>query len=133
VANNRRKSAAIALAVLGIAGLSLASASQLTVTGGELQAGTHNFTDCQSGDVTASLAAGAWTAASNTYMTGDVVLTGINNTGCSGKHIEAVLLGAGNVSLATASDTIGAATMTLTPTSVDAQLVKGIAVVISDS
>ena len=32
MANNRRKSAAIALAVIGIAGLSLASASQLTVT-----------------------------------------------------------------------------------------------------
>ena len=39
MANNRRKSAAIALAVIGIAGLSLASASQLTVNSNDLHAG----------------------------------------------------------------------------------------------
>ncbi len=46
MANNRRKSAAIALAVIGIAGLSLASASTLTINSGSIAAGTVSVTGC---------------------------------------------------------------------------------------
>ena len=46
MANNRRKSAAIALAVIGIAGLSLASASTLTVNSSSIAAGTVAVTGC---------------------------------------------------------------------------------------
>ncbi len=70
MANNRRKSAAIALAVIGIAGLSLASASTLGIGTGTLQAGTQNLTDCQSGDVQASVASAGWDDAAGAFLAG---------------------------------------------------------------
>jgi hypothetical protein len=49
-----RRVAALALAVLALAGLSAASASQLAVNGGTLQAGAGSLVDCQpSGQVIA--------------------------------------------------------------------------------
>ena len=54
MASNRRKSAAIALAVVGIAGLSLASASQLGVTSSILQAGTDTVDQCDTDGVAVS-------------------------------------------------------------------------------
>jgi hypothetical protein len=46
MASTRRKSAAIALAVVGIAGLSLASAAQLNVNASSLGAGTDVVASC---------------------------------------------------------------------------------------
>lgn len=47
MASARRKSAAIALAVVGVAGLSLASAAQLNVTADTIQAGSAPQANCQ--------------------------------------------------------------------------------------
>ncbi|MCB2177264.1 MAG: hypothetical protein KQH57_15750 [Actinomycetales bacterium] len=135
MAKNRRKSAAIALAVIGIAGLSLASASQLDLTGGTLQAGTTDLTDCQpSGTpVVAEMSAGTFVAGTG-YEAGDVSLTGIA-AACTGKQIEAVLLDAGGNALTTsASAAIGGASATVSvPAGISAGSVEGIAVVISDN
>ena len=63
-----RRAAALALALLALAGLSAASASQLAVDGGTLQAGVGAVTDCQpSGQViavsfTSAFSAGAYQA-----------------------------------------------------------------------
>jgi hypothetical protein len=46
MASTRRKSAAIALAVVGIAGLSLASAATLNINSNSLAAGTINVSGC---------------------------------------------------------------------------------------
>ena len=80
MANNRRKSAAIALAVIGVAGLSLASASTLDLAGGTLQAGTTALNDCQptGTDVVAEMSAGTYTVA-NGYEAGSVTLTDIES------------------------------------------------------
>lgn len=135
MANNRRKSAAIALAIVGIAGLSLASASTLNLTGGTLQAGTEDLTDCQtSGPVVAEMSAGAFNGTFDGYDAGDVTLTAIDAT-CTGKQIEAVLLDAsGNTLAASASAAITGASSTVTvPAGINAELVEQIAVVISDN
>jgi len=48
MASTRRKSAAIALAIVGIAGLSLAAAAQLNVSSDSLGAGAVTVTSCDS-------------------------------------------------------------------------------------
>jgi hypothetical protein len=137
VANNRRKSAAIALAVIGIAGLSLASASTLGIGTGTLQAGTQNLTDCQSGDVQANVASGGWSDTAGAFLAGAVTVSGVDVASpndCTGKTMDVQLLDASNHSLADlgtwtidgASHPFGA------PTGVDAAAVKGVAIVISD-
>lgn len=135
MSKNRRKTAAIALAVIGIAGLSLASASQLDLTGGTLQAGTTDLTDCQpSGTpVVAEMSAGTFVAGSG-YEASDVSLTGIDGA-CSGKQIEAVLLdSAGDALTTSAAATIaGTSASVSVPTGTSAVSVEGIAVVISDN
>ena len=75
MASTRRKSAAIALAVVGIAGLSLASAAQLTVNSSTLQAGTTTVATCDADGVTVG-----YTNAFSTgqYRTTAVAVSGIN-------------------------------------------------------
>lgn len=142
MANNRRKSAAVALAVLGVAGLSLAAASQLNFdpTSGVLQAGVKNLTDCQSGNITVKAAAGAYSAAVPGFQASTVTLSGISST-CVGKNISVQALGSSNAALgSTVSSVIPAAvspattsvvTLTL-PAGTSATAVYGVAAVISD-
>ena len=92
---NRRKSIAIALAVLGIAGLSLASASQLTLNGtASVQSGvvTTLNVDCQAAPITVTFSVPVRTG--TTYASASVVVTGIDtNTGkCLGKSYKLALL-----------------------------------------
>ena len=135
MAKNRRKSAAVALAVIGIAGLSLASASQLDLTGGTLQAGTTDLTDCQpSGTpVVAEMSAGTFVAGTG-YEASNVSLTGIDGA-CTGKQIEAVLLDNGGNALGTSVSAAisGTSASVSAPAGVAAESVEGIAVVISDN
>ncbi|CAN5230837.1 hypothetical protein BH11ACT1_BH11ACT1_16070 [soil metagenome] len=91
---NRRKSIAIALAVLGVAGLSLASAAQLNLTGtASVQSGMLALNaDCQSTPITVSFSAPVRTGA--TYSSASVILTGIDTTAgkCLGKSYKLALL-----------------------------------------
>jgi len=133
MANNRRKTAAIAFAVLGVAGLSLASASTLNLTGGTLQAGVTDLADCQTGTVTASVAAGAFQATpARGFKAGNVTLSGLSAT-CSGKTVTVALLDASNTQLTSLTGTLTAATsisLTNSGTAL-ASDVKSVAVVIS--
>ena len=52
--NRSRKSLAVALAVVGAAGLSMASAAQLTVSSDEIVAGVDTFSGCDADGVTVS-------------------------------------------------------------------------------
>jgi hypothetical protein len=136
MAKNRRKSAAIALAVIGVAGLSLASASTLGIDAGTLQAGTKVLTDCQTGNVTAKVAAGAYDATLAGFKAGDVTVSGINvaANGCTGKSISVALLDASDAQIGTTlTGSIAAASVTLTNSGAAlAEDVAGVAVVISD-
>jgi hypothetical protein len=137
VANNRRKSAAIALAVIGIAGLSLASASTLGIGTNTLQAGTQNLTDCQSGDVQANVASGGWSDTAHAFLAGAVTVSGVDVTdpyNCTNKTMSVTLLDKNNEKLADLTPwTIDASSKTFTaPTSIDASAVYGVAIVISD-
>ena len=94
---NRRKSIAIALAVLGVAGLSLASAAQLDLSGtASVQTGMLALTaDCQTTTIPVTFDVPTRTGA--TYESGTVTLSKIDSACADGKHkYKAALLGPSN-------------------------------------
>ena len=72
-----RKSAAIALAIVGVAGLSLASAAQLTINSSSLGAGTSVVASCDPTGITVGFGTGLNTT-SHTYDTNSLALTTVN-------------------------------------------------------
>jgi hypothetical protein len=123
----RRKSAAVALAVLGVAGLSLASASTLNVTSSSLQAGNATVGQCDTDGVTVGYTYG--------YASGEYQATGINVTGiaagCAGGTIGVTLTaGATTSTLAAGSVTATSYSATLS-TPVSAAALSEVDVVIS--
>jgi hypothetical protein len=106
---NRRKSIAIALAVLGVAGLSLASAAQLGLQGtASVQSGILAVNaDCQpqASKITVSFAAPTLTttAGITSYASAAVKLAGIDSTaaGCLNKNYKLALLDVNGALVAT--------------------------------
>ena len=110
-----RKGLAIGLAILGVAGLSLASASALNLTGTpQLQAGVKDVAGCQTSSIAVAFAAPALAAGS--YTSSSLTLTSFDST-CVGAKYKVALLGAGNVLLGTefsGTIAVGALTPSLT-------------------
>jgi hypothetical protein len=93
-----RKVVAVALGVLGVAGLSLASASTLNVNAGSnIQAGVDTVAACQ-GVTPVAAAFGAPTLTSGAYKTTSVTLSGIV-TACAGKSLKVAFLDSANTSV----------------------------------
>jgi hypothetical protein len=95
---NRRKSIAIALAVLGVAGLSLASAAQLNLTGGaSVQSGVTPVInqDCQTKDINVKFSDPVRAAGSSVYSSASVIVSGIE-TSCGGHKYKLVALDGNN-------------------------------------
>lgn len=95
-----RRFAAAVLAVVGIAGLSIASAAQLNLTGAPLGAGATVVATCQgSGTITVSFPT-AWnaTATPAAYRVTSVTLAGVNSA-CAGKPYRIQLLNASSAAL----------------------------------
>ncbi len=112
-----RKGFAVALAVLGVAGLSLASASQLTLSGTpQLQAGVKDVAGCQSTSIavaftTPAISAGEYKSTSLTLTSFDAACTT-----AGAKFKVALLDSTGTVVQETAAATVttGVATVALT-------------------
>jgi hypothetical protein len=135
MASNRstaRKSAAIGLAIVGIAGLSLAAAAQLNATSGTLGATTTVVAPCQTTAITATYSTSYTTAAPAGYKVTQVVLSGVE-AGCVGKSVKVSLLDTGDNLLGTELTATAAATTTLAvaPSVVAASAVAKLAVVIA--
>src|ERR1035437_2898495 len=77
-----RKSAAIALAVVGVAGLSLASAAQLTVNSASLGGGTSVVASCDTDGIGVTYT-NVYDATTGVYDTSSMTLTGVSAT-CNG-------------------------------------------------
>ena len=112
-----RKGLAIGLAILGVAGLSLASASALNLTGTpQLQAGVINVAGCQSSSIAVAFATP--TISGGVYQSANVTLTSFDAacTTASAKFKVAFLDSTGAVVQETtaASVTTGVATVPLT-------------------
>lgn len=112
-----RKGIAVALAVLGVAGLSLASASQLTLTGTpQLQAGVKDVAGCQSSSIAVAFTTPVITASE--YKSTSLTLTSFDAacTTALAKYKVALLDSTGTIVQETtaANVTTGVATIALT-------------------
>src|SRR5665647_1888349 len=92
-----RKSAAIALAIVGVAGLSLASAAQLTVNSASLGAGTSVVASCDTDGIAVTYT-NVYNAATGVYNTSAVQLTGIAPA-CNGLNYQVQLKGTSGAAL----------------------------------
>lgn len=91
-ASTRRKVGALGLAVVGLAGLSIASAAQLGVTSHTLGAGTATVAACQtSGPIRVSFTT-LWTGTPAAYRATEVKLSGIDYE-CNGGSVKVTLPG----------------------------------------
>jgi len=128
MASTRRKSAAIALAVIGVAGLSLASAAQLNINSASLGAGTEVVASCDADGVAVGFETAYGTA---TYNATAVNVTGIA-AACDGQDIRITVTDGG---VAVGNEIVGTVptggTFTA-PLSVayDAELIDGVSIVI---
>jgi len=103
-----RKVVAVALGVLGVAGLSLASAATLNVNAGSnIQAGVDTVAACQ-GATAVAATFGAPTLTSGAYKTTSVTLSGIV-TACAGKSLKVAFLDGANTSVESSVITLPAA------------------------
>jgi hypothetical protein len=109
-----RKSAAIALAVVGVAGLSLASAAQLTVNSASLGAGTSVVASCEGAGTISVTYTNVYSAGA--YNTSAVQLSGIA-AACNGLKYQVQVQGTGGAALgAEATGTLPASGTTATVT-----------------
>lgn len=134
-ASNRRKASAVALAVVGLAGLSLASAATLNLSGSTLAANTATVASCQPATtpVTVGFATAFTVATSPSYKVTTVRLTSVD-AACAAKDVRVTLLGAGDAVLGEVAGTAATGTTTLAsvPAGIAASAVEKVAVVISD-
>ncbi|WP_430868381.1 hypothetical protein [Demequina aurantiaca] len=113
--NNKRKYAAVALGIVGIAGLSLASAAQLNVTQTSPLVGIGVDNGCDTDGVNVAYTT---SFASNSFKVDTIKVTGID-AACTGKTITVYVQNNAStpVTLGTGATTLTAATsVTLTPT-----------------
>jgi hypothetical protein len=130
-----RKSAAIALAIVGVAGLSLASAAQLNINSASLGAGTSVVASCDTDGIDVHYT-NVYNAGTGVYDTSSVILTGVDAK-CNGlKYSVQLKTGTGvgtalgdpitGTSLTVAA---GSATIAVTPNQ-PAASIDGVAIVI---
>ncbi|MBD3778516.1 MAG: hypothetical protein IE923_04525 [Micrococcales bacterium] len=134
----RRKVVAVTVVALGVAGLGLASAAQLTLNAGSLGAGTTVVASCDTNGVKVGFT-NTFSVAAKGYTVSGVTLTDVADT-CAGQTVSVELLDAdpaattAGASLGRAQATVptGGGTVTLTVTgSPKAADVKGVAAVIA--
>ena len=127
--NRSRKSLAVALAIVGVAGLSMASAAQLSVTSDEVVAGVDTFVACDS-DVSVHYT-NAYDSNTATFVVSDVVVDDLDAGACTGKTVTVNVLRADDTVLASGtSSAIGASdtSVTIPVTGVTVEAVFGVSV-----
>ena len=128
-----RKSAAIALAIVGVAGLTLASAAQLTVNSSSLGAGASVVASCDTDGITVGYST-TYNTTNHVYDINGLNLSGVN-TACNNLKYS-VQLTQGGITVngvttpVTTLTTPGAGTATIAVPATDASIVTGVAIVI---
>ncbi len=132
MASTRRKAAAVAIAIIGVAGLSLASAAQLTIGTASLGAGSVTIdAPCDGNGVGVSFTT-AYNTTSNAYDASAVSITGIDTTNCAGQTLRVTVedLTNGTVLVNDVTTTVDAATEAFDFVDVSAEVDLNVAVVI---
>lgn len=108
--HNKRKFAAVALALVGVAGLSVASAATLTVdAGNEVAIGTDTFAACDTDGVSVDY---TYAKVGNDFRIDDLQVTDIANA-CNTENIQIVLESNAGVELAAGSGVVSSGAFTL--------------------
>jgi hypothetical protein len=97
--NRSRKSLAVALAIVGVAGLSMASAAQLNVTSDTVAAGVSVVSAC---DSTVTVSYGT-AFVGGAYTVSSVTVNGVGGSACNGRTLDFTLLGAADAVLGSGS------------------------------
>jgi hypothetical protein len=128
----RRTLFAIVLA-LTIFGAVYGFAATLSVGANTLSAGNASVASCQVTGTPTGTYTTAYDSTIPGYKVATVVVTGLDNTNCSGKAISVTLTGAANANLATITGNVPVSgNLTLTPgSSVSAAAVTGVSVAIA--
>lgn len=129
--SKRRKTAALALAFVGVAGLSIASAAQLNLGTGSLGAGTTVVASCQTtGPIAVGFESAFAPGAGAEYKTSSLTLKSIDPA-CVGLKYKVTLTDSAGAVLGTeATGSVATATVTVPLTGVSAKAVSNVAVVI---
>jgi hypothetical protein len=108
-------------------------AATLNVGTNTLSAGNATVASCQQTGTPTGTYTTAYNATIPGYAVATVVVTGLDNTNCSGKAISVTLTGAANANLATIASTVPVSgNLTLTPGStISAAAVTGVSVAIN--
>jgi len=123
-----RKSAAIALAIVGVAGLSLASAAQLNVTSTTLSAGSVAVNACDTDAKVNLTYTTGFTAPDFTVAT--IVVNGVDNVGCVGATIAIAVNGTTPLAPQTITTAGGTAYTFAAPAGTTASALANVAVII---
>ena len=128
---NRRKGAALALAFLGVAGLSLASAAQLNLGTGSLGAGTTVVASCQAdAPISVNFESAFTPGADAGYKASSLTLSSIN-AACEGQTYKVTLTDSDGAVLGSESTgTVSGTSVTIPLQDVSAEDVDNVAVVI---
>lgn len=127
--NSSRKSLAVALAIVGVAGLSMASAAQLTVDSNTVAAGVDVVAAC---DASVTVAYGT-AFSGGVYVVNSVTIGDLGAGACTGRTVDVTLMDGADGELDSGSSATIAAldtSVTISGLSADAETLEGIAVVI---
>ena len=128
--SKNRKAAALALAVVGVAGLSIASAAQLNVGSASLGAGQSVVASCQPTTGPAIKVGFENTFATGSYKASKLVLSDVA-AACAGLNVKVTLTGAGGAAIGSELTTTAVTGSTpITLPNVDAAAITGVSVVI---
>ncbi len=123
---NSRKSLAIALGIVGVAGLSMASAAQLSVTSNDVSAGTADVVSCDTDGVTVSYTTAF---AATQYEVSDIDVTGVA-AACVGDTISITVRNSGGTTIFTGSQVVSGTTESFGSVDVAAEDVEDVDVAI---
>jgi len=131
--NNRRKALAVTLALVGVAGLSLASASQLNLTwAGQYQAGNVTVSgECQQSAIEVAFASPEFDGTKTNPWTVDDVTFDAIDADCAGKSFSVAYKTTGDWVELT-SGTAVAGTLTVSAPAVDPASITGFALSVSN-
>jgi hypothetical protein len=129
----KRRTLFAAVLALTIFGAVYGFAATLPVGSNTLSAGNVAVTSCQVTGTPTGTYTTAYEPAISGYKVATVIVTGIDDTNCSGKAISVTLTGASSANLGSITGTVPATgTLTLTPgTNISAAAVTGVSVAIN--
>ena len=131
--NRSRKSLAVALAIVGVAGLSMASAAQISVNSQQIVAGSDTVSPCDATGLAVSYGTPAFLSTIPGYTVNTVTLTDADSDNTCSGNVTVTVTGAAGVSLGAVTAVfalVGDAQTVTLPSAVNVESIQGVSIVI---